>query len=492
MRRLLLLATLLVLTAAALPASASPFEPPRDQWYAENDTGHWGSAERAPVDAGCANEVDDAARACSLEALRAAPQVVIGFVDSGINAYHRDFRAPELVHHPSTYLTGFPSDAKALPLSLDLADAQGYDAARAADEALWRGVRRGETYWIPGTRIVGARSMGNGGTSGGLAELPILDDQGHGTGVASVAAGQHFGSNPAALIVMVEGLGTGSLNWAASQSWIDIVSNSWGPGLPGRVDPLGDVSGTRASTRRGQTVLFSAGNGLRNTNSSDVLPAAVDPCRCKIPGHNVSATSYTSGPSWIITVGAASPINGQAHWWHGIPVDVASFGSKWAAASHRGVSAEDKRDFGGTSNATPITAGVLSAVIQQARGLLGDPANGQRPGDGGVIARAPEGAVLPVEGPLADGVLTQAESRAIVERSAEPVAFDPEKATWDYAITPTTEQYWLHQGYGIVDRDARDRALAIVAGEADLPDRADVVAWQAQMDALRDAVYGAP
>jgi hypothetical protein len=491
MRRTLVLAACAALLLVALPASASPFEPPRAQWYAENDTGHWGNGERVPFDAGCEDEDEAARSACVLAALRTAPQAVIAFVDSGINAYHQDFRAPELTQHPSTYLTGFPANAKELRLSLDLADAEGYDAARAADEAVWRGVQRGETYWIPGTRIVGARSMGNGGTAGGLAELPILDDQGHGTGVASVAAGQHFGSNPDALIVMVEGLGTGSLNWAASQPWIDVVSNSWGPGLPGRVDPLGDVSGTRASTRRGQTVLFSSGNGLRNTNSSDVLPAAADPCRCKIPGHNVSATSYTSGPSWIITVGAASPINGQAHWWHGIPVDVASFGSKWAAASHRGVTAEDKRDFGGTSNATPITAGVLASVIQEARGLLGDPTNGQR-GDAGVIARAPEGAALPAAGPLADGVLTQAESRAIVERSAQPVAFDPAKATWDYAITPTTEQYWLHQGYGIVDRDARDRALAIVAGEAPLPERADVAAWQARMDTMRNAVYGAP
>jgi hypothetical protein len=493
MRRPLLLAAVLALMVTVLPAHASPFEPPRERWHAENDTGHWSrGADRVRIDAGCTDLAGDAALACSLEALRTKPQVVIAFVDTGINPYHRDFRAPELVHHPSTYLTGFPSDAEAIPLSLDVADDRGYAAARAADDARWQGLARNRLYWVPGTRVVGARSFAAGGSGGGLPERVILDDTGHGTGVASVAAGQRFGANPDALIVVVEGLGTAGLRWAAEQPWIDIVSNSWGPGLPGRVDPLGDVSATRASTRRGQTVLFSSGNGLRNTNSSDALPAAVDPCRCKIPGHNLSASSYTSGPSWIITVGAASPINGQAHWWHGVPVDVASFGSKWAAAAHNGVTFDDKRDFGGTSCATPITAGVLSAVVQEARGLLGDPANGQRAGEPGVIARAAEGVTLPASGPLADGVLTQAESRAVVERSAQPVAFDPEKATWDYAITPTTDQYWLHQGYGLVDRDAKERALDVVAGVAELPGREDVAAWQARMDQLRDAVYGAP
>src|SRR5690349_3531914 len=44
------------------------------------------------------------------------PQVVIAMIDTGGNPYHADFRAPTHLAHPSTYLTGFPASAKAVPL----------------------------------------------------------------------------------------------------------------------------------------------------------------------------------------------------------------------------------------------------------------------------------------------------------------------------------------------------------------------------------------
>lgn len=321
-------------------------------------------------------------------------------------------------------------------------------------------------------------------------DFPVIDESSHGTGVASVAAGQVYGSNPNALIVMIEGLGMNGVKWAASQPRIDVISNSWGPGLPGRAEVPADMSATRDATRRGQSIMFSAGNGMRNTNSSTVPWGDNDPCNCKIPTHNTTFTSNGSGPSWHLTIGAASPVNGQAHWWHGIPPDAISFGSKWRAAHAFGITRDQNRDFGGTSCATPVTAGVLSSIILAARETLGDNVAGQRPD--GVVAQAAEGVQLPADGPLADGQLTRIEAEELAIKSAEPAPFDPETFTWDYAVEPTTDTYFVQQGYGLVDAGSKERALAALLGETPLRDRPNADAWMAQVDAASDAVGGAP
>lgn len=492
-RRALLLPFALALVAALTAPTAAlgnPLTPPRDQWYANNDEPHWGNTDRVRIDESCAGLPEAEAVTCSLEVFRDKPFTVIAFVDTGINPYHHDFRAPEFVHHPAEFIEGYPAEAAGVPLSFDVADTEGYDAARDADYDTLAELERQELYWFPGTRIIGGRSVANGGTGAGRQDFPVIDESSHGTGVASVAAGQWYGSNPDALIVMVEGLGMNGVNWAASQPWIDVISNSWGPGLPGRAEPPSDMSATRDATRRGQSVMFSAGNGLRNTNSSTVPWGSADPCDCKIPGHNSTFTSNGSGPSWHLTIGAASPVNGQAHWWHGIPPDAISFGSKWRAADAFGVTREDNRDFGGTSCATPITAGVLSSVILAAREVLGDTVSGQRPD--GVVAQAADGADLPDQGPLADGALTRTEAEELAIKSAEPVEFDPETFPWDYAVDPTTSAYFVQQGYGLVDAASRDRAMEALLGETPLRDRPNADAWMGQVDAASDAVWGAP
>lgn len=493
MRRSFVLALLGALVAALVPSFAGaqvPPTPPRDQWFAENDTGHWSKGDHVRIDKSCLKLPKPAQVACSLEAFERKPFVVVAFVDSGINPYHQDFRAPEFVHHPSKYIEGYPTESKALRPSFGLADSKGYDAARAKDDLMWKMVKRSELYWFPGTRIIGGMSKGAGGTSGEWQERMILDDQGHGTGVASVGAGRYFGSNPNALIVMVEGLGAQSLEWATSQPWIDIVSNSWGNQAN---LPLGSPEQTRVATERGQTVVFSAGNGATNTNSSTVFPAGgpvEDPCKCKTPDSDNSMTDPWSGPSWQLTVGAASPINGQAHWWHSIPVDVASFGSKWRAAGAWGVKPVvdeenvQTRDFGGTSCAAPTTAGVLSSIIERARVELGDTTGGQRPDQ--VVAI---GKKKLASGPLDDGMLTRLEAEALVQKTAAPVPADPEKLTWDYAVRPTTPLYYLHQGYGVVTKDSKALAFDVLLGKEELPVRTEVDNFIAGADAIRNVIW---
>ena len=494
MRKVIAVAVGVLSVLMAVPARAQvPPTPPRDQWFAYNDDSHWGNSKtRVRIDAACSGLPKPKQVACSLEAFRKKPFVVIALVDTGINPYHQDFRAPEFTHDPASYIEGYPKEATSFDLALETADTKGYEAARTADETEWVMTKNNELKWFPGTRIVGGISRGAGQTVAPWSERKILDDQGHGTGVASVSAGQYFGANPNALIVAVESLGESSLEWATAQKWIDIVSNSWGATAN---LPTGDPSTTKTATERGQSIVFSAGNGATNTNSSTVFPPGgpvEDPCKCKTPDSDNSMTDAWSGPSWQLTVGAISPINGQAHWWHSIPVDVSSFGSKWRAAGAFGVKiAPDEeniqtRDFGGTSCAAPITSGALSRIILRAREILGDTAGGQRPDQ--VVAVGPKSRA-PKSGPLADAKLTRLEAEELVQKTAFPTPADPAKLAWDYAVRPTTPAYYVYQGYGVVDRNSLAEALAILEGKSELQDRSEVDRWIETTNIIRDAIW---
>jgi hypothetical protein len=176
---------------------------------------------------------------------------VVAINDSGINPYHFEFSAatypdPDVLaltnnfrRHPSEYIPGYPAGAKALPITLG----QGYFPP--GDSAIWTTatIAAGDLYWIPGTKIVGAIDAGGStGATSGDDLYPILDDNGHGTGSASVSTGNRYGYCPTCLLVVVEALDEAP---AASFPWVDISSNSFGP--IGGARPSG---GRRSSSRQ--------------------------------------------------------------------------------------------------------------------------------------------------------------------------------------------------------------------------------------------------
>lgn len=446
MRRSLLALLLLALVPSA-PASAR---------YATGGLGYWSDGSRTRVDAACLNLPEVDRPACRVAAFKGKPFVVIAVVDTGINPYHRDFRAPEFTVHPSEFIAGYPAETPSIDLSFD---APTYEDARAADFAKFL-VPAYELRWFPGTRIIGGIRATGGSV---LTDPPILDDNGHGTGSAGVAAGQTHGSAPEALIVAIEGLGDGGLRWARSQPWIDVVTNSWGPQAN---IPSGDPKISRDLVRDGKSVLFAAGNGASNTG---------------IPDSNPTITSPYAGAPEVITVGAVTPSSGQATWWHSIPPDVSSFGTDWPTANSRSFDGES--GFGGTSCATPVTAGVVASSILRARELLGDTTEGVHDG---ALAIGPALA----SGPLRDGRFTNDEAEDAVLKTAFPAPFDTDQAST--GIRPTTPAYFVYEGYGVVDRDSKARAAAVIAGDAPMPDRSDVDAWFLALDAARGAIWTRP
>lgn len=433
-----------------------------------------GAAAQSPD---ACNDPSDPAHAtydCKVSRLRERSFVVVAFVDTGINPYHVDFRLPagdDLQDVPPwEYIDGYPTTARALNLSLD---ASTYGEAITRDDRVWKTAKWNTLYWIPGTKIVGAHAVAG---SAFADPTPVLDDNSHGTAVASVAAGMVHGSAPDTdvLIVSVEGIGAEPFEWATRQPWIDIVSNSWG--YTGNLYfNTADHRDSKAAVDAGKVIAFAAGNGASNTRIT-----------CD---RVLTTTSSTAGPSWVLTVGAASPKNGQNYCWQSVPPDVSSWGDHWPAAANQSI--ESERTFGGTSNATPLIAGVIAGQVLAARRALGDRVEG--PHGPAALAVAAAGAELPASGPLADGVLTGAEVEATTMRTAYPQDFDPARCRADpmdcAKTTPTTPAYYTYLGYGIVDGESRDRAMRVLFGIDPMPDRSDVDRWMLVKDTASDAVW---
>lgn len=433
-----------------------------------------------------------------------APTAVIGVIDTGINPYHAEFRdrSPRARQHPSTYLPGFPKSAVALRLTLDRGD---YWESVQADCKVWRSVRPGQLYWIPGTKIVGAISF--------LAALrdvdceaekptgmAMLDAGGHGTMTASRAAGNTYGACRACRVVAIQFSASAlqakealdSVRWAAENAgWIDAQSNSWGPFLPAWVPTSagnqlftgnGELSRTVEASGRAHLSLWASGNGAA--------------FRFGGVGHPTLLSPHLT-PS-VLSVGGID--SGQVNTWAGFPPHVVSDScSSWAAHHQRTtVDESDQEIGGGTSAATPFAAGGAGALLVEARRLLRETRTGVR---GDKVAVGRRNAVR--SGPLADGVLTLAEWRAVLQATAtrRPVRqyedgppcevtrapYSPTPVQWQQV--PDSYPEYVHIGYGAVDRPSLALGAEVLRGLKPMPDRAATDAYFRYDHQARTASY---
>jgi hypothetical protein len=413
--------------------------------------------------------------------------VVVAIIESGVNVYHREFARPKRTVHPSTYLEGYPSNARPLPVTLN---AGSYDEAVARDDALWRGIVDGQLYYVPGTNLTGLVHLPGPDVDGSISvggeenPRPVLDDyQFHGTGVASTLAGATLGACPNCDIVLVNSSDLeAAFTWAAQQPWIDVISNSWGGLLsaPTRAT-LGhpergldhDAEFSRVAAEAGKAVLFASGNGATGLGSTAPGP----------PQHNSTYESPFTGPPWVLTIGAAEPETGQPTNWHGIPVDVISYGERWPAA--REESLDGVHEFRGTSNATPLAAGVIAAALLEARRSLGD--EGVGPRGGSLIGTA---GPLPASGPVADGELLYSELFDTARAVARWVPFDPEDLPDNPFITPTTDRAFAYEGFGLLDDESVRPLTEALLGATTVPQRPEMGSWPQEHEQRRTALWG--
>jgi hypothetical protein len=413
-----------------------------------------------------------------------AARVVVGIIDSGINAYHVQFRdnGTDAWRHPSLYIPGYPADAQALHIDLDATD---WKAAVAADCGLWNGLEPDVLYWIPGTRIIGLRIAPDWvgePVDCAARELPTkgLDTlEPHGSGAAGRAAGATTSLCPECKIVMNQGpQTTEAMHWMAQRPWIDVQSNSWGGYLCHEIPAQGLCDrGPHELARQAtelQVTFAASGNGIRNNVGEPFALGLGTPAYLK----------PAQGHEGVIMVGGHD--NGEIIVWPGsLPHVVADAWDHPSAAWNQTV---ENGTYGGTSGATPFAAGVFARLVLEARVILGDHGTGLR--DGNVAVAAPD-AQLPDQGPLADGILSREEAERLImttalERPREERPFDGELGCpldsgyicvsrtndlgpWSQVPDGVPAYYFI--GYGQVGVRSLDAALAVLQGTAPQPER---------------------
>ena len=414
---------------------------------------------------------------------------VIAVIDSGINPYHWDFLASRMPQHldadtgndlpldrpASEWLPGFPqpssfASVNRLDLSIEehAADTET-DTQREQDAQRWAAVRPSKDderhlTWMPGTKIIGALTYDAGG-----ALLGANDD--HGVGVTSSTAGNLHGTCPECLLFFINH-GTNAqsekaIEWAMSQPWIDVVTNSYGFHVVGasnfrpNVYSGSDTAAQRTATERGQTVFFSSGNGVEN--------AFLTP--------NLTTFSSQKGPDWMVTVGAVTP--GEDAQYEmledelyeekygpflgaGKPVDLAGVGSDYPTAYYADtVSGTGSLGFGGTSNATPQVAGLYARTLYLSRKALKGTSRTQ---DAGVIAagKAVKCGKARPDCELRDGRLTAAELRTRLFQGTLPSLAGlgvGGQGTDNPTLPKIGEEMLLSEGHGVYRGRVAGRAV---------------------------------
>lgn len=404
--------------------------------------------------AGCANDRIEPSR--SDAGYAAVARVVLAVIDSGINPYHREFRdeGPDAYRHPSEYLAGYPIEAR----SLNLTFGEDYESSLAADQRTWGSVEQGQLYWVPGTRIIGLIAFDDhGGAPAGL------DTVGHGTMTASRAAGRTTGLAPTAKIVAVQGIVPDSVNWAASQAWIDLQSDSWGVAVPRPAADLIEESRriheAFRDAARDQGVFIAAGNGLLDQGRVG------GPTPLMVGG---------SAPG-IIAVGGHD--NGFITPWSNTMPDVAADACFNPMARYDSVEAiETQAGAVGTSTSVPFVAGAAAELVRWSREQLNDTEIHR-----GSMVYARGGKM---GGAFDDGELSWDEARAALFQTADPT---PVATRLDGGLCPPPGPFqrdgtlpitwqeaagsgaYASMGYGAINEFTLDAAKRWLLGERGEP-----------------------
>lgn len=340
------------------------------------------------------------------------PRVVVSVVDSAINPYH-EFFYQQPIRVSQALLDAF--DAQVVTLTREHAT---YAENRAADEAFWSSVVRGQSYYFAGTNIIARSEAG-----AGLAPLdPTTDKSPHGVGVTSSV----LSANPDAVILFIETEGALGNDTAESYAFdtpaIDMVNTSYGYQVPlvGFPLPLPVISepSYRGVVENGKLHFSAAGNG------SGLTPA--DPGAGSWWGIGVSGfEEYSSeGDTQVFSSNLADFV---ADYTQQLP---------YCMECMSGID-----DFvAGTSFSSPQAAGLASRVLLEARRLL-DYEGGIREVDGTPLMA--EGAGFSVSNWFLRRALEQA------ARIPSILDYDPIEGVLDLGALPVNPLApWLQIGWG--------------------------------------------
>lgn len=344
------------------------------------------------------------------------PHVIVAISDSGVNPYHEVYRRPELTVNPCTYILDYPC-LPALNLTLD---APSYEAAYMADQAKWAAITEGQTFWIPGTSIIGAvchapytASPADDPSAAASTATPLCilgENSNHGTGTTSAVLRE----NPEALIVFQEA-GSDLDGIKAAGLPFDVSSLSYGIIVP---IPVG------------------------------LIPQPESPFSFRSAGNDgrASFTDWHKGYPTQILVGGAGPHQGSGatgYWTtdaeSGRFTDLAA---PFCRVLPDALTLNGTYEYCGTSFSAPTAAGALSLTIlrlRQATGYAGNTING-----------------------LVDGIHTIQDVRDAMNRTASYTPdVDGDIIIW---VPVAQNAPWLSWGWGYFGRVEGEKAALHLLG----------------------------
>jgi hypothetical protein len=369
-----------------------------------------------------------------------APPAVIAIVEDGMNVLHSDFTIPG------------GGDAR-LPRGIgkvtrvNLPTTGNFEQRLRKAQAGPLGHLEEDTlYYVRGTRVL-VYSPSNSFSQ------DVFENRSHGTGVAGAAVGLKHGTNTDALLVIVVDRGPAAWEWLADQGWIDAVSTSYITILNG-TERCHEAPFVQDIIDQGRMVFSAVGNGEQ---IGEIMSPSGVPESYQVGGVDSEGRTYLPQQD--------SPSTSNRPYETGDRYDFPSTDSESLSGS---------MDFGGTSGATPSTAGRATELMQYARSLLDSSFTGALKK---TLVRAGRSARVPKEGPLADGDLTSSELTDVLHHIAQPAE-------------PASPFRYLVEGFGALNQD---KALAlgkrVLSGAAKLPDRAQEDVMHERVEAARSTAY---
>lgn len=361
--------------------------------------------------------------------------IVIAVVESGgMNVLHSDYKLA-----PGQTTLRLPKGMPAVETVRLPSKGDFEERTKVVAQGPLGSMEPGTLHRVAGTRIIGLYA--------GRDTVDITLDRFHATGTTAAAVGLEHGTNPNALLVFVPDASRESWEWLVKQEWIDMISTSYYDFSSAERGTCVSGESIHAIAEQGRLVFSAMGNGEQ---AGHVSAPAGYPDSYQVGGVDDDGRTFLpDGPTRPYETG-----------------DRYSFPSANADAL------TGSMDFGGTSGATPSTAGRAGEVITFARELLG-----ARGGfSNGALATLGPGGFKPSQGPLKDGKLTRDELFDVMHHTATP------------AEVASPGRY-LIEGYGAFQADAVALAKDVLAGRAEEPARPDEDRMHELVESVRPTFY---
>ena len=337
------------------------------------------------------------------------PRVVVAVIDTGVNPYHEYFHARGPLYKSSRPSSVTPDVLKEFGIGKDqiikVTRTGNFAADYAKDIKQFDKIKKGEPYWFKGTNLIGVSFLEDG-----QRLRPDGDASTHGIGTS----GSVLAANPEAIVVAVEDWSDPSEKWAFTHPAVDIVSTSYGPA-------------TSAPTLNHLSYSYT---GVVKNGKAHFGAAANDP--------TYSTFDETSGPWWSIGIAGfeEGTSNGRQVMSGNVPDFVGDFSQDlpYCRSCESGL-----ENVGGTSFATPRSAGTFSKILLEARRAAGH--------SGGIVKKGAK--------------------RLLVDGKRDLTVWDMRRALEEAAYYPTTDDFsteggldtavpvndvapWVQTGWGLI------------------------------------------